>query len=337
MILDRQKMQLLLGPILLLGLFSPARAAEQQSLLGKDGCRVVNPHPVEGESITWTGGCKDGYANGEGTLEWLIDGKVVKHYEGPLVKGIKEGQGYTVHDNGYAYEGPYVNNLPDGVGVTKYTNGDRYDGTLSRGIRTGFGKMTYATGGSYEGEWKAGRRTGKAKVVFAGGRQAELEYKDGVPVGALPRPPAPADYSIWGNGSVVAPNNYARIMSSFPLEKTYAEFDPAEKRIFRSIYPMLADGDDPPYPSNGAAHVIRLLSKAAEKLSNSGHLELTVLVDSKGKAQSVEIIASPSKALAMVAAKTVIDEKFKPAVCGGQPCAMVFLLSITIEEAGVHR
>jgi outer membrane biosynthesis protein TonB len=100
---------------------------------------------------------------------------------------------------------------------------------------------------------------------------------------------------------------------------------------------MLADGDDPPYPSNGAAHVIRLLSKAAEKLSNSGHLELTVLVDSKGKAQSVEIIASPSKALAMVAAKTVIDEKFKPAVCGGQPCAMVFLLSITIEEAGVHR
>jgi hypothetical protein len=317
--------------ILLPGLFSSACAAEQHSLIGKEGCRIVNPRPVEGESITWTGGCKDGYADGEGTEEWVLDGKVVEHYEGILVKGERNGLGYTQRDNGYQYEGSYLNGLADGQGTAKYTTGDRYEGTFFQGMRNGFGKMTYITGGSYEGEWKAGRRTGKAKVVFAGGKRAELEYKDGVPVGASPRPPAPVDYSLWSNGSVVAPGNYAKIMSAFPLEKTYAEFDATEKRIFRSIYPMLAEGDDPPFPSNGAAHVIRLLSKAADKLRNSGRLELTVLVDSEGKAQSVEIIASPSKALAMVAAKTVVEEKYKPAVCGGQPCAMVFPYSITIK------
>src|ERR1017187_9422766 len=40
----------------------------------KSGCKVANPFPQPGESITWSGQCKNGVADGEGLLEWYING-----------------------------------------------------------------------------------------------------------------------------------------------------------------------------------------------------------------------------------------------------------------------
>lgn len=73
-------MKTLLSLLLFSSLATAAAAAPQETLIGKEGCGVVNPHPLEGESITWTGGCRDGYAEGEGVLEWLRDGEVREHY-----------------------------------------------------------------------------------------------------------------------------------------------------------------------------------------------------------------------------------------------------------------
>ena len=40
-----------------------------------DRCKVWNPYPAGGETIRWTGACKDGFADGRGTLEWQRGGK----------------------------------------------------------------------------------------------------------------------------------------------------------------------------------------------------------------------------------------------------------------------
>ena len=42
-------------------------------------CKVWNPNPEPNESVTWTGPCKDGYANGKGILFWTENGKPVNY------------------------------------------------------------------------------------------------------------------------------------------------------------------------------------------------------------------------------------------------------------------
>src|ERR1700712_5550731 len=111
-----------LSIVLFACLGTAASAAPKEILIGKEGCGVVNPHPVDGESITWTGGCKDGYADGEGILEWLVEGKLNSHYEGTLVKGEEEGLGYTRRASGYEYEGSYKKGYAEGQGEAKFTS-----------------------------------------------------------------------------------------------------------------------------------------------------------------------------------------------------------------------
>jgi hypothetical protein len=308
-------------------------AAQQEVLIGKDGCSVVNLHPAENQSITWTGGCKDGYADGDGVLEWLIDGEVREHYQGTLVKGKQEGLGFERRDDGYEYEGGFKNGLREGEGVANLSRGDHYKGSWSHGAPNGFGKMTYATGGSYDGEWKMGRREGKASVVFAGSdKHAVLEYKDNLPAGTPPRPALEqAQYALWGGVAGIPTTRHKVVRSSLPLDKPYAELNEEQKEKFRSFYPMLEEGDEPPYPVNGQEPVFRFLMKAAGKLRTRGFLALDVLIDAEGKAKSVTVIHSPSDDLAQLATQMVMEQKYKPAVCGGQPCAMVFPYSVMIK------
>ena len=56
------------GLLLLLTLSSLSHADETQWITDKRGCKVANIAPQEGESITWSGECKNGVAHGEGTL-----------------------------------------------------------------------------------------------------------------------------------------------------------------------------------------------------------------------------------------------------------------------------
>lgn len=57
--------------LLLLSIPMVSTADTTQWIADKRGCKVVNIAPQEGESITWSGECKNGIANGEGTLTWF--------------------------------------------------------------------------------------------------------------------------------------------------------------------------------------------------------------------------------------------------------------------------
>src|SRR5512135_3288025 len=59
----------------------------------KNGCKVWNLYPQPNESITWSGDCRNGFAQGHGVLQWIEDGKPGTKVEADYRDGRKEGRG----------------------------------------------------------------------------------------------------------------------------------------------------------------------------------------------------------------------------------------------------
>jgi hypothetical protein len=107
-----------LSIVFIITFFSYALAAHAQ-----DQCKVLK----SGINLSYTGGCKNGLAQGQG-------------------KAIGIDQ----------YEGQFRKGLPNGYGVYRWSNGDVYEGQWKNGLRHGTGEMTMTSGdktASLEGRW----------------------------------------------------------------------------------------------------------------------------------------------------------------------------------------
>ena len=126
-----------------------------------NGCKVWNPLPLHNESVTWSGPCKDGYADGQGVMQWQHDGKLSTRVEATYIGGKATGAGSFVSGSGARFEGNFVDGRPSGKGVMTWPNGDRYEGEWIQGERTGVGVLTRANGDRYEGDFVDGKWSGK--------------------------------------------------------------------------------------------------------------------------------------------------------------------------------
>jgi hypothetical protein len=122
----------------------------------KSGCKVANPFPQSGESITWSGQCKNGTADGEGILQWYVDGNATDRYEGTLVDGWAEGKGTLTRADGGRYAGEWKHSLQDGDGRYDGPDGSWYEGQWKEGQPHGHGKYKTADGRLFVGEWVNG-------------------------------------------------------------------------------------------------------------------------------------------------------------------------------------
>jgi hypothetical protein len=139
------------------------------------GCRIRNPAPQPRESVTWSGPCPNGIAQGIGILQWFDDDRPTDRYEGDMVDGWENGRGIatstTIADR---YEGEWRDGWRHGRGIYEFAVGDRYEGEWFEGYRTGRGTMTWANGARYEGEWLNSKPNGQgvytdaADAVFSG-------------------------------------------------------------------------------------------------------------------------------------------------------------------------
>jgi hypothetical protein len=89
------------------------------------GCKVWNPCPQRYETVTWSGQCVNGFAEGRGVLQWLLSGKLHDHYEGTQHAGKANGRGVFTFANGDRYEGDFRDGKFNGRGVYTFANGDR--------------------------------------------------------------------------------------------------------------------------------------------------------------------------------------------------------------------
>ena len=140
---------------LLLCLPLSALAEDVNWIKDKRGCKVANVYPQDGESISWSGPCKDGFAHGQGKLIWYIDGDKKETYEGSMVRGWAEGKGKLTRSDG-VYEGEWKHSLQNGQGHYLHEDGSWYQGSWQNGHPHGHGQMRTPDGRIFSGTWHHG-------------------------------------------------------------------------------------------------------------------------------------------------------------------------------------
>lgn len=151
--------------------------------IGPPGCRVVNPNPQPDETMTWTGGCHDGMAEGDGTLDWYSAGKHTGHYVGHMHAGMSEGQGDDESlRTGQHYVGGFHAYKYQGAGVLE-EDGGRLTATFENGEAEGEAEATGPGGTHFKGRMHLSLPEGPGRADDGHGNVFEGNFRQGVPDG----------------------------------------------------------------------------------------------------------------------------------------------------------
>ena len=140
-------------------------------------CQIWNPHPVAGETVTWTGDCVDGKGSGKGRTVWT-DSDGTSTHEGERWQGKRYGWGIVIEADGDRFEGEFRNNRAHGRGIFTWTDGRRYEGEWRSGKPHGHGTFTEPDGDRFEGNWIRGcfgSRDGRWAYVFTSAEACGFE------------------------------------------------------------------------------------------------------------------------------------------------------------------
>jgi hypothetical protein len=121
----------------------------------------------------------------------------------------------------------------------------------------------------------------------------------------------------------------AAVTSDLPLDKSYHQLTDAQRAAVRAQYETMAAGDEPPFPAEGLGKIYDILHKIGAKMhTGAGTLSVLVHIASTGEPTSAEVLNAPDVEYGNMAAQVAMLTKYKPAVCGGKPCAMDFIIRL---------
>jgi hypothetical protein len=109
----------------------------------------------------------------------------------------------------------------------------------------------------------------------------------------------------------------------------YERLPAADRKALHSLYELIKEGDEPPFPLDGLQSIYKLLSKANDRFLDAGDLYFVATVDPAGQVQAVKVSQSPSEEMSQFASNLVTLTKFKPAKCAGKACTMEFPVRVT--------
>jgi len=328
---------------------APALAQETSSWIGAPDCRLAPVDPVPARTPSWNGGCKDGFADGKGTLEWhdaagkryrmeaaVAAGQVRgegtlrypdgTQYIGTLKNGIPDGRGYFRDPDGMQYEGDVRMGERTGTAEALYPNGDDYKGGFKNGKRDGIGVITWVLGGRCEGGWKDDRPHGPGKIVYAGGTGREVAVQDGRDPERKLGAESGKKYSVKGDIPQLGTLLRHDVATGIPVppDRGFGELSSEQQDAVTRWYPALAPGDEPPYPIKGPAEFLKAMAQVAGQSGEQGLITVYVLVGKDGKARSVTASGLNDAEVRKFIATAAGLVQYKPAVCAGQPCEMVY-------------
>ncbi len=100
-------------------------------------------------------------------------------YWGPLVGGLRQGEGRVEWSNGASYSGRFVNGLFSGKGRLRSPAGDIIEGEFEQGLPYGTITLTTSTGSVYHGQVRMGQLEGRGRLQD-GSNVYEGEFQNNV-------------------------------------------------------------------------------------------------------------------------------------------------------------
>ena len=100
-----------------------------QQLENNPRCYVWNLNPQPDHTVTWSGACGSGHAQGRGVQVWryLEDGEWKEtKYTGEMKGGLRHGRGVLENADHGRYEGDFKDGVPNGRGVWEFADHGRY-------------------------------------------------------------------------------------------------------------------------------------------------------------------------------------------------------------------
>lgn len=145
----------------------------------RTGCKLWTSS-TEAETVTWSGGCTNGLAEGPGKASFtLATGGKPYTIEGTLRAGKLQGRGTALYRNGARYEGQFSDGRPGGQGTYSFPDGARYTGQMRKGDFNGHGVHTWPNGDRYEGNWANDKADGQGTKTTADGKVYSGTWSNG--------------------------------------------------------------------------------------------------------------------------------------------------------------
>lgn len=116
--------------------------------------------------------------------------------------------------------------------------------------------------------------------------------------------------------------------ADIPVDKSYEQLTPEQKRLVRSNYGPMGRYDEPPFPLRGLKQLILSAEEGANRARAAGELDIRVVVGPDGKAHSARIYKAPDREMGRALAALMLSEAYKPGRCAGRPCAQEFRLHL---------
>ena len=115
-----------------------------------------------GYRYSWSGGCKDGKLDGEGTLIWFENDKHIGRYHGQMKNGRANGFGRTEFASGDKYEGNHLDGKKHGYGEyyhgSAYFKGEFKDGEFWNGTGKSAGGQGFLDYSMHDYKWVNGTK-----------------------------------------------------------------------------------------------------------------------------------------------------------------------------------
>jgi hypothetical protein len=302
--------------------------AEEPIYTGKDDCRFVNPSPEDFDKgeWNWEGACTDGYANGPGALIWTVKGKPHGGYEGTFVHGKAEGQGLLMFPQGDTLSGHFENGEAAGLVERKFKRRGTYRGEWRHGQPNGAGEWHYGLGLHFKGNFKDGEPLGQGVLTYPDGRSVTATFPD-EKVEMNTNTPR---YSLTKQGNTMSTADRHTIAYNFdvPADKSWDELTPEQKALVKRPYAVLLKDDEPPYPVGGSKRMYSYFSEVARRTDSNWYFVAYASIDASGQVVGLNILEAPSPEMTQILKAVLVQQKFKPAKCSGEPCPMLFALQV---------
>jgi len=139
-------------------------------------------------------------------------------------------------------------------------------------------------------------------------------------------------YKLLGDAPTGTKRRPVEAESFIPFNKRFNKLTKEQRKLYRSNFHGILDGQIPPFPKKGMKRIYNPIILAHSRYGGGGQLSLLATINKKGMVDKVAVYSQPSKQIGELATAVLFNTKFNPATCDGKPCAMEFPFDFKLRQ-----